>query len=119
MHQELLRTARECRFFRGALLELAANLPPDDKTLDQLIAEAVAKRENDAFVRIVFAALGSARRVDARHLENGASLFDDPQQLAAAAWHVSGDVASALIAAVQREYLSTERNATALLLAGF
>ncbi|MBI2150470.1 MAG: hypothetical protein HYU27_07680 [Acidobacteria bacterium] len=67
-----------------------AELPPDDETLDRLIAAAVAQRENDAFVRIVFAALGAGRRVDARHLERGASLFDDPGQLAAAAMHLSG-----------------------------
>ena len=118
MLDQLLNRARECRFFRGALLDLAAELPPDDDELDQLISEAVAKRENDALVRIVFGALGAGRRVDARHLEEGASLFDDPQQLAVAAWHSSGDVPRALIGAVQHENLSIERNATALLLAG-
>ncbi|PYS34370.1 MAG: hypothetical protein DMG14_29645 [Acidobacteria bacterium] len=106
MQQELLKRARECRFLRGALLDLAAVLPPNDNELDWLIGQAVEERDNDAFVRLVFAALGAGRRVDARHLEGGASLFDDPQQLAAAAMHVSGDEVGA------------ERNATALLLAG-
>ena len=101
MQQALLKSARECRFFRAGLSKLAAELPPDDEALDELIGAAVAERENDAFVRIVFAALGAGRRVDARHLERGACLFDDPEQLTAAALHVSGDVAGALIAAVQ------------------
>ena len=115
---DLLKRAAECKFFRAALTSLAAELPPDDEALDQLIADAVEKSENDAFVRIVFAALGSGRPVDARHLEKGASLFLDPPQLAAAAWHFSGDVAGALTAAARREYLSTERTAAALLVAG-
>ncbi len=117
MSQELLKRARDRRFFQRALLELAVELPQDDEALDRLIAEAVAARDNDAFVRIVFAALGSGRRVDARHLEDGSSLFDGPDQLASGAMHFSGDVPRALIGAVQRERLSDERSATALLLA--
>lgn len=118
MQNGFLKSARGCRFFRGALLELAAGLPPEDERLDSLIAEAVAARENEAFVRIVFAALGSGRSVDARHLEVGASLFDNPGQLAAAAMHMAGDVARSLIASVERQLMGNEREATALLLAG-
>ena len=66
MQQELLKRARECRFLRGALLDLAAVLPPNDDELDRLIVQAVEERDNDAFVRLVFAALGAGRRVDAR-----------------------------------------------------
>ena len=106
MPQQFLKRARSRRLFQGALVELAAELPPDDGALDQLIAEAITARDNDAFVRIVFAALATERRVDARHLEDGSSLFDTPDQLAAAAMHVSGDVPQALIGAVQRELLS-------------
>jgi|GEM_PF-2219620 len=36
----LIKRARECLFFRGALLELARELPPDDKELDNLLARA-------------------------------------------------------------------------------
>ena len=118
MQQELLKRARECRFFQAALLELAAELPGDDGALDELIAAAVSQRENEAFTRIVFAALGSGRRVDARHLERGACLFDDHGQMAAAAFHASGDVPAALIGAVEGEGLGEERAASALLLAG-
>jgi mRNA-degrading endonuclease RelE of RelBE toxin-antitoxin system len=118
MHQELLKSAGERRFYRAGLAELAAELPPDDEALDELIGAAVAQRENDAFVRIVFAALAAGRRVDARHLARGACLFDHPDQLSAAALHVSGDVAGALIAAVLSETLGEERAAAALYLAG-
>jgi mRNA-degrading endonuclease RelE of RelBE toxin-antitoxin system len=118
MHHELLQSARELRFYRAGLSELAAQLPSGDEALDELIGAAVAQRQNDAFVRIVFAALGAGRRVDARHLVRGASLFDGPDQLSAAALHVSGDVAAALIAAVQGGGLGDERAAAALYLAG-
>lgn len=118
MNDEFLKRAQGCRFFQGALLELAASLPVEDDALDGLVAEAVARRENEAFVRIVFAALGSGRRVDARHLEIGASLFDEPRQLAAAAMHMAGDVPRALIAAVDRRLMGSERQAAALFLAG-
>jgi mRNA-degrading endonuclease RelE of RelBE toxin-antitoxin system len=118
MYQELLKRARECRFVRSGLLEFSAELPRDDGILDELIGAAVARRENEAFVRIFFAALGSGRLVDARHLERGACLFDDPGQLAAAALHASGDVPAALIGAVRSEGLGDERAAVALLLAG-
>src|SRR5262245_50795967 len=117
MSQELLKRARSQRFFQQALLELAEELPQDDNALDQLISEAITARDNEAFVRIVFAAFGKGRRLDAKHLEDGSSLFERLDQFAAAALHCSGYVPGALIKAVQLDRLSDERAATALLLA--
>src|SRR5262245_49493044 len=117
MQREFLKRARECRFVQAALLEFATELPADDQELHDLIAEAAATADNDAFVHIVFAALAGGRRVDARHLERGASLFNGPHEMAAAAIHCSGDVARALIGAVEGERLGDERAATALVVA--
>ena len=118
MDEALLKRARECRYFRGALLELAAELPADDQALDLLLARAVTKRDNPGFGRILLAALGAGRRVDAHLLTSGASLLDDPGQVVAAAMHASGDVARALIEAVVFGHVTYERQATTLLLAG-
>ena len=112
------KRARECKFFRAALLDLAAELPATDTELDELLAGAVAKRENEAFTNMLLGALGAGRRIDAKQLVEGAALVPDPGYLAAAAMHVSGNVAAALIDAVTGGKMGIEREATALLLAG-
>lgn len=53
----MFKRARECKFFRAGLLELAAELPETDAELDELLALAVAKRENEAFTNMVLGAL--------------------------------------------------------------
>ena len=118
MHEPLIKRARECRFFRGALTDLAVELPAGDAALDRLLEETVARKEDAAFTHLVLAALGTGRRVDARHLAGGAALFPEPGQLIAAALHMSGDVPRALIEAVANGRMGNEREATALLLAG-
>ncbi|MDA1275189.1 MAG: SEC-C metal-binding domain-containing protein [Verrucomicrobia bacterium] len=118
MHQALIKRARETKFFRAALIELASELPEADSELDAALEEAVAKRENEAFTHLLFAALGTGRSVAARHLTDGAALLPDPGCLAAVAMHISGDVAQALIDAVIGGKMGEEREAIALLLAG-
>lgn len=116
MESPLFKRARELKFFRGALIELGSELPESDSELEALLEEAVAKRENQAFTHLLFAALGVGRSVDARHLKDGGALLPNPGYLAAASMHVIGDAVQALIDAVAGGRMGNEREATALLL---
>ncbi|MCI0537536.1 MAG: SEC-C domain-containing protein, partial [Verrucomicrobiales bacterium] len=118
MEAILIKRARECSFLRSALLELARDLPANDQALDEVLAQAVARRENEAATNLLLSALGSGRVVDARHLVEGAALLPAPGQLAAVAMHASGNVPQALIEAVVRGKMGNEREGVALLLAG-
>jgi len=113
----LIEQARRCGFFRSALEELAQALPPEDAELDQAIAQAVATRDERAFRSLYFAALGAGRKVDGRHLAEGSALFVGPRELPASARACTGEVARALLAAVQGSRMDAGRDATALLLA--
>jgi hypothetical protein len=64
------------------------------------------ERRGDAFVVVLLAALHAGRSVDAEVLVEGASLLDDPLYLAVAAGRVRGDVAAALVAAVEDRRLN-------------
>ena len=63
-----LDAARECGFYQSALVELGTHLPIDDAALDTLMADAVRGRDEFAFVRLMFACVGTHRAVDAKHL---------------------------------------------------
>jgi hypothetical protein len=119
MDDFFLRRARECPFCRGSIRELADHLPADGDELSRWLEEVVRSRDERAFTHLLLAALAAGRRVDARHLIDGAALLPDPGQLAAAALHCSGDVAGALVDAVRRGRLGSERTATALLVAAW
>ena len=115
---DTLTQAREFAWTQPALKELGQCLPTDDDSLDRLIAEAVRQRDETAFRRLVFAALGTDRTVDARHLVDGGALFLDLGELSNAAMHCAGDVGPALIAAAQGGRMGWEREAAALTMAG-
>ncbi len=115
--QALIEQARQCEFYRTALEDLARALPSDDGELNAVITEAIAARDERAFRSLFFAAIGTGRQVDAQHLAEGSALFEEPNQLLHAARACVGDVASALLAAVQAGRMGVEREASALLLA--
>ena len=98
-------------------MALGQRLPSDDHELDQVLAALVTTRNELAFSRIVLAALAVGRRVDARHLVEGAALFPDVLMLCTVVWHLSGPVGEALIGAVKTGLMGAEREATALALA--
>jgi hypothetical protein len=100
-----------------ALKELATRLPTDDQALDDLIGEAVRQRDESAFRRLVFAAIGTERRVDARQLSQGSPLFLDAGEMAIAALHCAGNVGHALIEAARDGRMGSERMAIALTMA--
>ena len=75
----------------------------------------MAARNDLAFTAIIFAALGAGRRVDARHLVEGAALFPTADLMLGAAWHCAGAVGEALVGAVKAGLMGEEREATALM----
>ena len=117
-HEELLQAARWCPFNRKTLRELGAHLPPDEPALDRLLAAAIQARDDAAFSNLLFAALAAGRPPDARHLVQGTARLPLGDQLISAAWHLPGDVAGALLQAVQTGGLFYETQATALMMAG-
>jgi len=112
-----LERVREVAFQHAALVGLGARLPESDEALDGLVGQAVRERDEVAFERLVFAALATGRTINARHLAEGAPLFHDPERLVAAAWHCSGEVAEALVAAGARARMGIERQTVALFVA--
>jgi len=102
---------------RAALEELGRRLPSDDAVLDAWLGEVVARREEWVFRKLVFAALGSGRSLQAKHLREGAVLFENSEQLRLSVARFSGDLGAALVAAVGMERLGGESQAVALALA--
>ncbi len=117
MLDELIQRARSCAFTRASVRTFAAELPADDAILDRALQQAVALRNARAFRTLVCAALGTGRAVSARHLVEGAALFDDVEQFGRAAWRFRGPVADAVVAAVRSGRMGSEREAMSLLLA--
>jgi hypothetical protein len=113
-HAGLIREAETVKFYRGAILGLGRRLPAADADLDHLLAELVAAHNDLAFTPIVFAALATGRRVEARHLVAGAALFPGPDTMLSAAWHCAGAVGEALVGAVKGGLMGSEREAAAL-----
>jgi hypothetical protein len=89
--------------------------PPDE--LAGWLHRAVVARDDRAFPALLLAALLRGDAVDAGVLARGAALLADADHLAVAVGHLGGDVASALLAAVDDHGLGYEREPTALLLA--
>jgi hypothetical protein len=100
---------------RRSLQALGAKL--DAGTLPAALADASARRDDRAFTALLLAGLLAGLPVDAEALVRGAALLPDADALAIAAGHVRGDVAAALLAAVDDRGLGYEREPTALLLA--
>ena len=119
MPDSVLHHARTCEFSTAALRELASLLPADDAVLDRLLELTVRDRDELGFTHMVLAAVSDGRPVDAAHLVEGSPLLPNPAILAAVAIHCSGDVPEALVEAVGRGKMGWEREAVALLTAGW
>jgi hypothetical protein len=115
--QDLVEQAREFKLWRGSLDALAAALPAGDAAVESLLTDLVAAKDNEPFTRLLLAALHGGRVVDARLLVEGAALLPDPGVLTMVAWKLSGDVAQALVQAVERGAMGAERETVALVLA--
>jgi hypothetical protein len=110
-----LASIAEATVDRRSLATLAERLPPDE--LAGWLHRAVVARDDRAFPALLLAALLRGDAVDAGVLARGAALLADADHLAVAVGHLGGDVASALLAAVDDHGLGYEREPTALLLA--
>ncbi len=117
MHEAILNQARECQFCQSALIAFGSALPANDDVLDEIIAEAVRLRDHVAFTHLVLAALHAGREVDAHHLVIGASLLTEQGILSTLVWHLSGNVAEALVEAIASERTTFEPETFILLLA--
>lgn len=115
-YASLIGRARDTEFYVGGLQELAKHLPQDDDALDAALREAIEEREAMGFSFILMAALGDGKAVDGRILERGAGMLIGPTMLVAAAMHCEGDVASALMAAINGGTLAWGVEAVALVM---
>ena len=117
MHEDLIAQARETKLWRGALEGLAASLPGEVETLTQILTELLAARDNEAFTALLLAGLHAGRPLPAHLLVEGAALLPDPGYLVTIAWKMSGNVAQALVKAVERGTMANERELISLLAA--
>jgi hypothetical protein len=115
--EALLQRAREPSANRRTLREMIPLLPPDDQGLDLLLARVCQDQEPEAFTNLFVAAMAAGRKPSAHHLIEGGQLLLDPSPLGVAVHHTSGDLGSAMVAAVRRGHMGSEREAVALVAA--
>ncbi|MBL9168226.1 MAG: SEC-C domain-containing protein [Verrucomicrobiales bacterium] len=115
--EALLRRAREPSPNRRTLREIIPFLPPDEQELDRLLARLCREQDPEAFTNIFVAAMAAGRKPSAHHLIEGAQLLLNPSPLGVAVHHTSGDLGSAMVAAVRRGQMGSEREAVALVAA--
>src|SRR4030095_2374334 len=114
MSPELRDIIQRSRWHLGAVKAVAALLPADDFELDRLIERAVADNEIPGFVYIVVAALGDGRPGGARHLRRSGPLIPDHYLFASMAGAMQGDVAGAVLDALEHTTLTQEMRAMGL-----
>jgi len=115
--EELCSRARETLRKREDCLRLAHELPACDEILSKVLHDAAARRDETAFSRLWIAALMAGRRPPTSALAMGAELFPDSVFVAASIFLCTGDFASALIEAVKRGRMGSERDAFCLVAA--
>ena len=115
MSPEMRQFIEQTRFCLTSVQRVAELLPADDAELDALLAETVKENNPKSFLHVIVAALGRERRVDAKHLAQGASLLGNDLWLGSVMWKVQGDVAEHTIAALENSQLTNPVEAAALL----
>jgi hypothetical protein len=101
MPPELLPYLEQSNFYQASLRDLGQRLPADDVALSEWIEQTIRANEPAAVMCVLLAALDAGRKVDAKHMEQGARLLPAPQMLLTIALRLEGDVASHLIWAVK------------------
>jgi hypothetical protein len=117
VHDDLISQARRAKLWRGAVEDLATHLPAEAEETTRLLDGLVAARDNEAFTPLLLAALHAGRVVPARLLVEGFALLPHPGFIVSTAFKFEGNVAEALVKAVDRGGMGTEREIICLLLA--
>ena len=115
MNPEMRQFIHEARYCRASVQRVAEMLPSEDAELDALLAETVRENNPKAFAHVVVAALARERRVEARHLAQGATLLGDGLLLGSAMMKAQGDVPEQVMAAMENTLLAHQVEAAALL----
>lgn len=115
----LIEEADELRLDVSSLEKLKPRIPPDREAIEALLHEAIAGYRARAFTLLTLAAVDAEIPVDASILAHGARLLPHPGFMLRLGVRLSGDVAGALVAAVEDGRLSWEKEAVALYLAAW
>ena len=116
-NDDLLQAASAVRPCRADIRALIPLLPAEAEALEALIDRLNEERVARPFSAVVLAALAAGRPLPARHLVRGAALFEDAVQLAGAALHMEGNVAEALVQAVESGRMGWNHELMALMVA--
>jgi hypothetical protein len=104
-------------FSRAGLGEIAALLPENDDELHAWLEQTIAKREENDFIFIIFAAAMQGRKLRASLLPASAILMPDENRFAWIAWRMEGDVGPALLAVADGGGITTRMTAMAYYIA--
>src|SRR5881394_376908 len=100
MSPELRALMTRARFYRENVLAVGRQLPADDAVVAQWLDEAAGTRDIEQFVFVLFGALATDRKVDARHLVRGLPLLPNAPSAMCVTFKLEGDVAAAMAEAV-------------------
>ncbi len=115
MNPELRQHLDQSLFCRATILRVAELLPPDEAGLDEVIAETVRENNPKHFFHVLLGALGTDRRVDAKHLTAGATLLGHALWLGNILMKIQGDVPEQVLAAMENSRFAQHIEAAALL----
>ncbi|HEY0548374.1 MAG TPA: SEC-C metal-binding domain-containing protein [Verrucomicrobiae bacterium] len=115
MPPELLPYLEQTNFYQASLRRLGERLPAEDAGLCQWIEQTIRANEPAALMCLLLAALDAGRKVDAKHLAEGARLLPAPELLLNLALRMEGNVAAHLMTAVQKTVMPLRMTAVALL----
>ena len=103
--KQIVRDAYLTQMKSDQIRELAPKLPQDPGELDGLLDYLIERRFGSAFTSVVLAALDAGRTFDARHLAVGVTMLPAEHMIPSVAMRCSGDVAAALLKAVEDQRL--------------
>ena len=110
----LIEQAEELRLDASSIATVRSQIPRDSGEVEATLQEAIEGCHARAFTLLSIAALDAEIPVDAAILVHGARLLPHVGYVAKLGVRLSGDVAGALVAAVEDGRLSWEREAAGL-----
>ncbi len=119
MDSDLLKRLHSTRLTRGEAHSLAAQLPRSDEELHQVIEALVASADEAGVTSLVFAMVAGGRNIEAKALPGVLPLIRGLDGVSVAALHAQGEVAAAILQAVESGIMGCEREAVLLMIAGW